>query len=71
MKILVDELPYEKEDCLFYERCIDMKRYCPIDNEDYNCNNDECQYYKKMSSHQDYMDKLIKEVQYAMEEFYE
>ncbi len=69
MKILVDELPYEEDECLFYRQCMNIIDYCPINNDDYD--NDECYYYKKMSSHQDYMDKLIKEVRYAMEDIYE
>ena len=71
MKILVDELPYEEDECLFRNRCnYANSLWCPIDNTD-DCDGDECYYYKKMSSHQDYMIKLIKEVQYVMEDVYE
>ena len=71
MKILVDELPYEEEECLFRDRCNNANSlWCPIGNTD-DCDGNECYYYKKMSPHQDYMIKLIKEVQYAMEDVYE
>lgn len=71
MKILVDELPYDEEECLFRDQCNNANSlWCPINNtNDYN--SDECFYYKKMSSHQDYIIKLIKEVQYAIEDIYE
>lgn len=71
MKILVDELPYDEEECLFYNRCNNANSlWCPINNTD-DYDSDECYCYKKMSSHQDYMIKLIKEVGYAMEDIYE
>lgn len=71
MKILVDELPYEEEECLFRDRCNHANSlWCPIDNTD-DYDGDECYYYKTMSSHQDYMRKLIQEVRYAMEDIYE
>ena len=69
MKILVDELPYEEEECLFCRQCMDIIDNCPINNDNYD--GDECYYYKTMSSHQDYMGKLIREVGYAMEDIYE
>lgn len=47
MKILVDELPYEEEECLFRNRCNNVNSlWCPVDNTD-NYDDDECYYYKK------------------------
>lgn len=51
MKILVDELPYEEEECLFRDRCNHANLlWCPIDNTD-NYDSDECYYYKKKRPH--------------------
>lgn len=47
MKILVDELPYEEEECLFRDRCNHANSlWCPMDNVD-DYDGDECYYYKK------------------------
>lgn len=67
MKILVDELPYEEEECLFRDRCNHANSlWCPIDNTD-DYDSDECYYYKKKPPHI----KIIQEVGCAMEDIYE
>lgn len=51
MKILVDELPYEEEECLFRDLCNHANSlWCPIDNTD-DYDSDECYYYKKKPPH--------------------
>lgn len=71
MRILVDELPYDKNECIFYDKCDDANsRWCPITNETIRQYGNCCNYVQ-MCSHQDYMNKLVKKVREVVEDFYE